>query len=43
MATQIGEFMRQYRRKAQGGGTEPNDRWLASFCEFNRDPDPAFD
>jgi hypothetical protein len=26
MAAQIGEFMRQYQRKAQGGKTEPNDR-----------------
>ena len=26
MAAQIGEFMRQYQRKAQGGLTEPNDR-----------------
>jgi hypothetical protein len=26
MAAQVGEFMRQYQRKAQGGTTEPNDR-----------------
>jgi hypothetical protein len=26
MSAQIGEFMRQYQRKAQGGKTEPNDR-----------------
>ena len=26
MAAQIGEFMRQYQRKSQGGTTEPNDR-----------------
>ena len=26
MAAQIGEFMRQYQRKAQGGMAEPNDR-----------------
>jgi hypothetical protein len=26
MAAQIGEFMRQYQRKAQGGKNEPNDR-----------------
>ena len=26
MAAQIGQFMRQYQRKSQGGITEPNDR-----------------
>ena len=26
MAVQIGEFLRQYQRKSQGGMTEPNDR-----------------
>jgi hypothetical protein len=26
MAAQIGEFMRQYQRRAQGGANEPNDR-----------------
>jgi hypothetical protein len=26
MAAQIGEFMRQYQRKSQGGMIEPNDR-----------------
>jgi hypothetical protein len=26
MAAQLGEFMRQYHRKSQGGVAEPNDR-----------------
>ena len=26
MAAQVGEFLRQYQRKAQGGKNEPNDR-----------------
>jgi hypothetical protein len=33
MAAQIGEFMRQYQRKSQGGMTEPNDRQYSRKLE----------
>lgn len=33
MAAQIGEFMRQYQRKAQGGMNEPNDRQYSRKLE----------
>jgi hypothetical protein len=33
IATQIGGFMRKYQRKAQGGGTEPNDRQYSRKLE----------
>jgi hypothetical protein len=33
MAAQIGEFMRQYQRKSQGGITEPNDRQYSRKLE----------
>ena len=33
LASQVGEFMRQYQRKAQGGGTEPNDRQYSRKVE----------
>ncbi len=33
MAAQVGEFMRQYQRKAQGGMTEPNDRQYSRKLE----------
>ena len=33
MAAQVGEFMRQYQRKAQGGTSEPNDRQYSRKLE----------
>lgn len=33
MAAQVGEFMRQYQRKAQGGKNEPNDRQYSRKLE----------
>lgn len=33
MTVQIGEFMRQYQRKAQGGVIEPNDRQYSRKLE----------
>jgi hypothetical protein len=33
MAAQIGEFVRQYQRKAQGGTNEPNDRQYSRKLE----------
>ncbi len=33
MAAQVGEFMRQYQRKAQRGMTEPNDRQYSRKLE----------
>jgi hypothetical protein len=33
LAAKIGEFMRQYQRKAQGGSREPNDRGYSRKIE----------
>jgi hypothetical protein len=33
IAAQVGEFMRQYQRKAQGGMAEPNDRQYSRKLE----------
>ena len=33
MAAQIGEFMRQYQRKSEGGRNEPNDRQYSRKLE----------